>query len=88
MKIEINGLEYQQKQKPKKDSRFNSLIIGASIMFGAQGSVGTSKIERENPKVNLIEEYKLIQEKKSNLSRRDREWVIFQFNRNYELISK
>ena len=89
MKIEINGLHYRQKkQEHKNDNKIVSLILGASMMFSARGIVGTSKRERDYPKVNLIEEYKLIQQKKSKLSRKDREWIIFQFNRNYELINE
>lgn len=84
MEIEINGLKYRQieqnKQQTARHSRMSVMLMGMAMMFGAQGSVGTSKRQRETPKVNIVEEYKLIQEKKSKLPRKDREWVISQFN--------
>lgn len=90
MEIEINGLKYRQKeqnnQQTARQSRMS--VMGMAMMFGTQGSVGTSKRQRETPKVNIVEEFKLIQEKKSKLPRKDREWVVFQFNRHYEMVSQ
>lgn len=90
MEIEINGLKYRQKEQnnqPKKYNKSFAMLYGMAMMFGMQGSVGTSKKQRETPKVNIVEEFKLIQEKKSKLPRKDREWVVFQFNRYYEMVS-
>lgn len=91
MEIDINGLKYRQKeqnnQQTTRQSRMSVLLMGMAMMFGAQGSIGTSKRQRETPKVNIVEEFKLIQEKKSKLSRKDRDWVVFQFNRYYEIVS-
>ena len=91
MEIEINGLKYRQKeqnnQQTTRQSRMCVMLMGMAMMFGAQGSIGTSKRQRETPKVNIVEEFKLIQEKKSKLSRKDRDWVVFQFNRYYEIVS-
>ena len=90
MELEINGLKYRQKQQnsqqTSRQSRMSTMLMGMAMMFGAQGSVGTSR-QRETPKVNIVEEFKLIQEKKSKLSRKNREWVVFQFNRHYEMVS-
>lgn len=90
MEIEINGLKYRQKeqnnQQMARQSRMSVMLMGMAMMFGGQGSVGTSR-KRETPKVNIVEEFKLIQEKKSKLPRKDREWVVFQFNRHYEMVS-
>lgn len=36
------------------------------------------------PKVNIISEFELIQQKKSNLSRSEREWVVKQFNKAFK----
>ena len=58
------------------------MLVSMAYMFGGQGIVGTSK--RETPKVDLVDEFRLIEEKKSNLSRKDRDWVVSQFKRNYE----
>ena len=91
MEIEINGLKYRQKeqnnQQTARQSRMSVMLMGMAMMFSGQGSVGTSKRQRETPKVNIVEEFKLIQENKSKLSRKDREWVVFQFNRLYEMVS-
>lgn len=91
MEIEMNGLKYRQKeqnnQETTRKSRMSVMLMGMAMMFGAQGSIGTSKRQRETPKVNIVEEFKLIQEKKSKLSRKDRDWVVFQFNRYYEIVS-
>ena len=91
MEIEINGLKYRQKeqnnQQTTRQSRMSVMLMGMAMMFGAQGSIGTSKRQRETPKVNIVEEFKLIQEKKSKLSRKDRDWVVFKFNRYYEIVS-
>lgn len=90
MEIEINGLKYRQKeqnnQQTARQSRMSVMLMGMAMMFGGQGSVGSSR-QRETPKVNIVEEFKLIQEKKSKLPRKDREWVVFQFNRHYEMVS-
>jgi len=91
MEIDINGLKYRQKeqnnQQTTRQSRMSVMLMGMAMMFGAQGSIGTSKRQRETPKVNIVEEFKLIQEKKSKLSRKDRDWIVFQFNRYYEIVS-
>ena len=91
MEIEINGLKYQQIEQnstsTKKYSKSFTMLYGMAMMFGGQGMFGSSKPQRQTPKVNLVEEFRLIQEKKSKLSRKDREWVVFQFNRNFTLVT-
>ena len=91
MEIDINGLKYRQKeqnnQQTTRQSRMSVMLMGMAMMFGAQGSIGTSKRQRKTPKVNIVEEFKLIQKKKSKLSRKDRDWVVFKFNRYYEIVS-
>ena len=70
MEIEINGLKYRQKeqnnQQTARQSRMSVMLMGMTMMFSGQGSVGTSKRQRETPKVNIVEEFKLIQEKIEN----------------------
>ena len=87
MEIEINGIKYQKKPQtnlePKRYSKSFSMLYGMAMMFGV---VGTSR-QRETPKVNLIKEFELIQFKKSLLSKKDRDWVVFTFNRNYTVVS-
>ena len=66
MEIDINGLKYRQKeqnnQQTTRQSRMSVMLMGMAMMFSGQGSVGTSKRQRETPKVNIVEEFKLIQE--------------------------
>ena len=81
MEIEINGLKYRQKETKKTSKNFVKLVSMAQIFGGLK--LPNSNIEG----VNIVEEFKLIQEKKSKLSRKDREWVVFQFNRHYEMVS-
>jgi hypothetical protein len=91
MEIEINGIKYQQKEQnisqPKKYNKSFSMLYGMAMMFSAQGSLGTSRYERPKPKVNLVKEFELIQLKKSLLSKKDRDLVVSQFNRNYYAVS-
>ena len=91
MQVEINGIKYQRKEQnisqPKKYSKSFSMLYGMAMMFSAQGSLGTSRYERLTPKVDLIKEFELIQLKKSLLSKKDRDWVVSQFNRNFYAVS-
>ena len=92
MEIEINGLIYESKKIDVKEtdkvSKMSTMLLGiASYMFIGQGHLGSSKMQKSTePKVNLIDEFGLIQNKQSKLSRKDRNWVIFQFNRNFKLV--
>ena len=92
MEIEIDGLKYRQKEQNKEQSfrksKMATMIMGMAMMFTAQENIGGSKRQIETPKVNIVDEFKLIKEKKSKLSRKDRDWVIFQFNRNFQLVSE
>ena len=91
MEIEINGVKYQPKQtqqtSPKKTSKSLTMLYGMAMMFGSQGSVGSSKhVKQMLSKVELVKEYELIQQKKSSLSRKHREGVIYQFERTFEIV--
>ena len=92
MEIKINGLIYESKKIDVKEtdkvSKMSTMLLGiASYMFIGQSRLGSSKMQKSSePKVNLIDEFRLIQNKQSKLSRKDRNWVIFQFNRNFKLV--
>ncbi len=75
MEIEINGIKYQQKEQPKKPM---SRTLMAMMVMG-----GGSR-QKETPNVDLVEEYGLIQQKKSTLSKSQRDWVVWQFEKNFE----
>ncbi len=83
--IEINGEKYVRRHQEKKrhSSRLNTIMIMAA-MFG--GGPGFGTYDRKRPTVDLVKEFELIQQKKSNLSRSDRHWVEYQFKLNYTKI--
>lgn len=86
MEIEIDGVKYQRKEQPKRKplSKTVTAALMMAVTFGGYGS-GLRK-NKEVPSVDLIKEFGLIQQKKSNLSRSEREWVIWQFNKYWKLI--
>ena len=85
MEIEINGNRYQKIEKqPRKISKSMSSILMMAAMFGGLDGVGGKTRQRSN--VILEQEYGLIQQKKSKLSRNDRDWVVYQFERQYKRI--
>jgi hypothetical protein len=81
--MEINGIEY--KERPQKQ-----FIGGRSfgkMMMMAQMFGGMSMPKQKDLGVNIVAEFRLIQEKKSLLSRADRDLVVHRFNRAYERVS-
>jgi hypothetical protein len=83
--MKINGIEYELREQPKQ-SRSSSKLLMRAAVFGGLGGYGNDYI-RERPDVNLEEEFELIQNKQSKLSRSDREWVVATFNRKYKQIN-
>lgn len=86
--IEVNGEQYEQIEHsaPKLGSSASRMIIMAAAL-GSFGQIqGASNAPRKRPHVNIVEEYKLIQLKKSKLSRSNRDWVVAQFNYNYKKV--
>jgi hypothetical protein len=80
--ITINGISYEAREQPNKSKSLSKLLMMAAEM-GAM-NYGYQYI-RERPHVNLEEEFELIQNKQSKLSRNDREWVVRMFNRKYKI---
>lgn len=80
MEIEINGLKYRQRDQVLSRSRN---VGRMAAMIEAMGMMKSQKTLN----VNIIEEFRLIQEKKCKLSRKNRDWVVYQFNRNFQLIT-
>lgn len=87
MEIEINGVKYQQKEQPKRKPMSKALITMMLMgeMAGGFGIGGGSR-QKETPNVDIIKEYGLIQQKKSGLSKSQRDWVVWQFEKNFEPI--
>lgn len=81
--MEINGIEYRQRpQKQFSGGRSFGKMMMMAQMFG-----GLNMPKQKDLGVNIVSEFRLIQEKKSLLSRADRDSVEYQFNRAYEKIS-
>ena len=84
--IEVNGVKYKEKEKPERP-KINSHIFSTLLMYGALDGMNIGGSGKQSiPKVDIVKEYGLIQQKKSLLSRSERESVIAQFNRKYEQI--
>jgi hypothetical protein len=82
--IEINGVKYRSvEHEPMKFGKTMSMVLAMATIAGAYENPVTHV---ERPNVNIVEEYKLILQKKSKLSRSQRGWVISQFKRNYSPI--
>ena len=87
MEIDINGVTYQKiehQQPTKRPSKSIVMLHAMAMAFGGQGMLGTSKKTQSAPSVNLVAEFRLIQDKKSNLSRSEREYVVREFNKHYK----
>lgn len=86
--IEINGIKYQQKEQERRKPMSKTLmaLMVMSEMANGYGMYGNSK-PKENPKVDIVKEFGLIQQNKSKLSKSERDWVVWQFERNFERVS-
>ena len=84
MEVEINGKKYQRIEKKPMSKSVSKMLMMVSMFAGISGLSGYTK---KRPTVILEQEYGLIEKKKSKLSRNDRDWVIYQFESQYKLIS-
>lgn len=84
--VEIEGIHYELREpKQVKLSSGLTMILMMSMLIPSVSGI-ISKNEPERPRVNIVEEYKLILQKKSKLSRRQRDWVEYQFKKQYKQI--
>lgn len=91
--IIINGVKYrpitkEAKQAPQYSRRMNTLMGLATIFGGMSGMYGGgNNYERKlDSSISICGEYELIQQKKSKLSKWERDVVIRNFERNYERV--
>jgi len=93
--ITVNGQTYQEipKEKPKKylNGRMGGLLAMASMMtMTADMNYGYPSGGHNGPErptnIDIVKEYALIQQKKSHLSRSDREWVVRVFESKYRKV--
>ena len=86
--IEINGEIYvpREHKSPKVSPRVASILMMGMMMGGGLPGLGGSGPER--PDVDIVEEYKLILQKKSFLSASDRRWVEYRFHDKFKKVNK
>ena len=90
--ITINGKQYREKVVEKKSGRVpKSMIIAQMLSPGIMNDID-SMINRSlryisDKPIDLVKEFTLIQDKKSNLTRSQRDAVCHAFNRKYELVN-
>jgi len=85
----INGVEYQQIEIPEKKSKGSRAILAGlsmAIPYMMQ-SYDSSPRSRSLPPVNLVKEFELIQQKKSKLSKWERDQVVKIFNQRYTVVT-
>lgn len=87
MEIEVNGIKYQKiEHKPVRTSKASSKLLMMALMFGGLGLYNSGIKKTQLPDINIVNEYGLIQRKKSNLSSKERDSVVYQFERQYKQI--
>ena len=86
--IEINGKTYTERpQQPKKKTRIGMIELMAMAMGNMEQYIyGGSNYTRPFPKLknSLVDEFRLIQEKKSSLTLAERKMVESRFHRVYQ----
>ncbi len=83
--IEINGIKYASvaDERIQKQGSGMYRLMAMAAMFG---SVTSNSMKGPRPKIDLEKEFELIQLKQSKLSRDQRDYVVYQFNRKYKQI--
>lgn len=94
--IEINGVKYRKKEQPKSQPKGKVINTALATMLMLVNSFeyanqyinpySTPKKQEKQLDIDIVKEYGLIQQKKSTLSRSQREWVVYRFNRLYTKI--
>lgn len=90
MEIEINGTKYKKLESKsnsniKKMSSSVTRALMVATMFSSMSGNNTGS-KKQRPYVNIVEEFELIQLKKSKLPRNHRDWVVREFNKKYQKI--
>lgn len=91
--FEVNGVRYARIKKeepsPKKktDAKLASWLVAAQAIYAPYAlglnQKGLKSVDALPDNTNIIEEYGLIQLKKSRLSKSQRDQVVHTFERNY-----
>jgi len=85
--VEINGERYERvtKKGSKMSAKMFSFVAMGMVMGG--GDMFGQK-EPERPNVDVVKEFELICNKKSNLTKSQRDWVEWMFHTNYTKIKE
>jgi hypothetical protein len=88
--LNIDGKLYEETEKTKINPYSHALPDFIREKLDELKSIYNYKpsYQRERPEVDLICEFRLIQEKRSKLSRSDREWVVRQFNSKFKEVKE
>jgi basic membrane lipoprotein Med (substrate-binding protein (PBP1-ABC) superfamily) len=88
--VTINGQDYEPIEREENTSGYRSRGTMAAMlmaMAAAQmSSLGGSGYKRKYPDVDLVREYGLIESKRSELTKAERDHVVWQFNRIYRKV--
>lgn len=89
--LEISGTKYKRIEKQKSYPRYAELseILHSDIyeLYINELSYLASNTEKlPMPKVDIVSEFTLIQNKASKLSKRERDWVVSQFNKQFYIV--
>lgn len=82
--ITINGIKYR-KILDKYLDEFKHIMRGKEICIPSH-ALDQDKYSRPTPTVDVVEEYTLIRNKQSKLSKWERDWVIMEFNKQYQKV--
>lgn len=84
----INGIEYEKiVYQAKKQPKVSAYTAALMMIYGG-GMLGTIKRNRSVDNTGIEAEFELIQQKKSKLSRSEREAVIARFNKIYKPVNE
>jgi len=85
--FELNGVTYTERERSKSVAYGISRMMSVYMAMMADLSPYQSKsLKGANPDVNIIGEFELIEQKKSNLPRSQREWIVREFNKRFKAI--
>lgn len=92
MEIEVNGVKYRLKEEKKEKSFYTSktmlMLQALTIMSGSYLDTSKKSSSEKVGDENIIKEFGLIQQKKSNLSKSERDYVVWKFNKLFERIDE
>ena len=89
MEFEINGIKYTQReteQRKPMNSKMSLIITMAQLFISLDPRMQPAKVQPTYSHDTLIKEYELIQNKKSNLSRSQRDYIVWRFERTFKRI--